>query len=92
VDLREIGWGCGVDSAGSGLGPVVGVCEYGDEPSSSGTTELVTYLTVTNKLLLHHNQKKLSLNPHVTHRLKRNKYIVYLCVYIIYSSKKSKSL
>jgi hypothetical protein len=30
-----------VDSAGSELGPVTGSYEYGDEPSSSGATELV---------------------------------------------------
>jgi hypothetical protein len=32
---------CGVDSRGSGLGPVAGCCEYGDEPLGSGATELV---------------------------------------------------
>jgi hypothetical protein len=31
-----------VDSAGSGEGPVAGSCECGDEPSGSGTTELVS--------------------------------------------------
>jgi hypothetical protein len=30
-----------VDSIGSGQGPAVGCCECGDEPSGSGTTELV---------------------------------------------------
>jgi hypothetical protein len=33
--------GGGVDSAGSGQGPVAGCCECGDEPSGSGATELV---------------------------------------------------
>jgi hypothetical protein len=33
--------GCGVDSPGSGQGPLAGCCECGDEPSGSGTTELV---------------------------------------------------
>jgi len=28
-------WGCGLDSCDSGLGPVVGFCEYNNEPSSS---------------------------------------------------------
>jgi hypothetical protein len=27
----------------SGYGPVVGSCKYGDEPSGSGATELVSY-------------------------------------------------
>jgi hypothetical protein len=30
-----------VDPVGSGQGPVAGSCEYGDEPSGSGATELV---------------------------------------------------
>jgi hypothetical protein len=42
MDLREIGWGCGVDSSDSGVGPVAGCCECGDEPSGSGATELVS--------------------------------------------------
>jgi hypothetical protein len=29
-----MGW-CGLDWSGSGLGPVVGACECGDEPSGS---------------------------------------------------------
>jgi hypothetical protein len=42
IDLREIGCGgCGVDSPGSGYGPLAGCCECGDEPSGSGVTELV---------------------------------------------------
>jgi hypothetical protein len=45
MDLREIVWGgCGVDSRGSGWGPVVGCCYCGDEPSGSGATELVRCL------------------------------------------------
>jgi hypothetical protein len=39
--LGRLVGGCGVDSAGSGLGPLAGCCEYGDEPSGSGATELV---------------------------------------------------
>jgi hypothetical protein len=42
MDLREIGWGCGVDSRGSGYGPLAGCCECGDEPLGSGATELVS--------------------------------------------------
>jgi hypothetical protein len=30
-----------MDPVGSGQGPVAGCCEYGDEPSGSGATELV---------------------------------------------------
>jgi hypothetical protein len=46
MDLSEIGWGeglYGVDSVGSGQGPVAGSCEQGDEPSGSGTMELLGY-------------------------------------------------
>jgi hypothetical protein len=39
MDLREIG----LDSDGSGQGPVAGCCECGDEPSGSCATELVSY-------------------------------------------------
>jgi hypothetical protein len=35
--------GCGLDSTGSGQGPVAGCCECGDEPSGSCATELVSY-------------------------------------------------
>jgi hypothetical protein len=45
MDLREIGWGvCRLDPVGSGQGPVAGSCEYGDEPSGSGATELVYWM------------------------------------------------
>jgi hypothetical protein len=41
MDLREIGLGgCGLDSSGSGQGPVASCCEFGDEPSGSVATEL----------------------------------------------------
>jgi hypothetical protein len=43
MDLREIGWGCGLDSTGSGQGPVAGCIECGDEPSGSCATELYTF-------------------------------------------------
>jgi hypothetical protein len=42
MDLREIGWEVGVDSPGSGQGPVADCCECGDELSGSGGTDLVT--------------------------------------------------
>jgi hypothetical protein len=32
---------CRFDPVGSGEGPVAGSCEYDDEPSGSGATELV---------------------------------------------------
>jgi hypothetical protein len=44
MDLREMVGGCGVDSPGSGSGSLAGCCECGDEPSSSGDTELVNYV------------------------------------------------
>jgi hypothetical protein len=40
--LGRLAWGCGLDSTGSGQGPVAGCCECGDEPSGSCTTELVS--------------------------------------------------
>jgi hypothetical protein len=44
MDLGEIGWGGGggVESPGSGEGPLAGSCECGDEPSRSGAMELVS--------------------------------------------------
>jgi hypothetical protein len=33
---------CRLDSVGSGQGQVAGSCEYGDEPTGSGATELVS--------------------------------------------------
>jgi hypothetical protein len=44
MDLGEIGWGCGVNSIGSGLGPVAGCCECSDKHSGFGTTELVSHI------------------------------------------------
>jgi hypothetical protein len=41
MNLREIGWGGGVDESGSGLGSLAGSCECGDEPLGSDATELV---------------------------------------------------
>jgi hypothetical protein len=41
--LGRLAWGCGLDSTGSGHGPVAGCCECGDEPSGSCATELVSY-------------------------------------------------
>ena len=36
MDLQEVGCvGYGLDRAGSGQGQVVGICEYGNEPSGS---------------------------------------------------------
>jgi hypothetical protein len=40
--LGRLAWGCGLDSTGSGQGPVAGCGECGDEPSGSGATELVS--------------------------------------------------
>jgi hypothetical protein len=39
---RSVGGGCGVDSPGSGQGPVAGSHEYGDKISGSDATELIT--------------------------------------------------
>jgi hypothetical protein len=36
------GEGCRVDPVGSGYGPVAGSCKYGDAPTVSGATELVS--------------------------------------------------
>jgi hypothetical protein len=35
MDLREVGWGHGLDQSGSGQGQMAGCCVYGDEPSGS---------------------------------------------------------
>jgi hypothetical protein len=41
--LGRLAWGgCGLDSTGSGQGPVAGCCDCGDEPSCSCATELVS--------------------------------------------------
>jgi hypothetical protein len=32
MDLKERGWGYGLDSYGSNYGLVTGFCEHGDEP------------------------------------------------------------
>jgi hypothetical protein len=40
--LGRLAWGCGLDSTGSGQGPVAGCSECGDEPSGSCATELVS--------------------------------------------------
>jgi hypothetical protein len=50
MNFRQIclGW-CGLDSTGSGQGPVGGCCECGDEPSGSCATELVSY----DRILVH---------------------------------------
>jgi hypothetical protein len=51
---KETTWigGCGLDSTGSGQGPVAGCCECGDEPSGSCATELVClkYLKIFSKI------------------------------------------
>jgi hypothetical protein len=44
--------GCGLNSAGSGQGPVAGCCECSDEPSGSCATELVNFSTVDLKNIL----------------------------------------
>jgi hypothetical protein len=44
-DMRFGTWnagGCRLDPVGSGEGPVADFCEYGDEPSGSGATALVS--------------------------------------------------
>jgi hypothetical protein len=45
--LRIIYKSLGNGSSFSGQGPVAGSCEYGDEPSGSGATELVKYSKAT---------------------------------------------
>jgi hypothetical protein len=42
--LGRLAGECRLDLVGSGQGPVAGSCEYGDEPSGSGYTELVNRL------------------------------------------------
>jgi hypothetical protein len=40
-----------VDSRGSGHGSLAGCCECGDEPSGSGTTELVELVSSCNSIV-----------------------------------------
>jgi hypothetical protein len=40
--LGILAWGCGLNSTGSGQGPVAGCCECGDELSVFFATELVS--------------------------------------------------
>jgi hypothetical protein len=44
--LGRLAGGCGVDSFGSGWGPVADCCECGDECSCSGTMELVKFVNM----------------------------------------------
>jgi hypothetical protein len=48
-----VGGVCGVDSAGSGCGPLAGCCECVDEPWGSGVTELVTSIVITLPLFVY---------------------------------------
>jgi hypothetical protein len=41
LDFGETGWGMLSVFSWSGLGPVAGCCECGDDPLGSGATELV---------------------------------------------------
>jgi hypothetical protein len=55
VDLREIGLGgCGLDSTGSGQGPVAGCCECSVEPSGSCATELVSQFSALLFVVITH--------------------------------------
>jgi hypothetical protein len=65
---RLVGGGCGVDSPGSGWRPLAGCCECGDEPSSSGATELVKSeyeMTRSYKALVYTYKSTQSYNPKV---------------------------
>jgi hypothetical protein len=44
MDLRKIGWGCGVDSSGSVQEQLAGSFEYSDESSGSGAIELFWWM------------------------------------------------
>jgi hypothetical protein len=62
MHLREIGLGGGggLDSTGSGQGPVAGCCESGDEPSGSCATELVLIRTaVTDSFFTNYRTQQL---------------------------------
>jgi hypothetical protein len=50
MDLREIGWESGLDSSGSGFGPVAGSCEHGNE--TTGSTKSGKFLDHLNECLL----------------------------------------
>jgi hypothetical protein len=53
IDLGEICFGgCGLDSTGSGQGPVAGCCQCGDERSGSCATELVQIILLICNVFL----------------------------------------
>jgi hypothetical protein len=61
-----LAWGgCGLDSTGSGQGPLAGCCVCGDKPSGSCATELVSYIydiyicTLTSHIRLN----RIPINP-----------------------------
>jgi hypothetical protein len=51
--LGRLAGECRLDSVGPGYGPVAGCCEYGDEPSGSGSgaTEWVSYFPEVQSFL-----------------------------------------
>jgi hypothetical protein len=49
MGLRETGLGVWIGFDWLRIGKVAGSCEYGDEASGSGATELVSYLVGTFK-------------------------------------------
>jgi hypothetical protein len=50
--LGRLAWGCGLDSTGSGQGPVACCRECGDEPSGSCATEFVSYFVSSRRVLV----------------------------------------
>jgi hypothetical protein len=67
--------GCGLDSTGSGQGPVAGCFECGDEPSGSCATELVSYRNINKSL----NLMQIFLLLFVTYRHVENQMDCVFC-------------
>jgi hypothetical protein len=57
-----LAWGCGLNSTGSGQGPVAGCCECGDEPSGSCAT-VVSVQKYVFSIFIELNMRKAELSP-----------------------------
>jgi hypothetical protein len=73
-----LGWGCGLDSTGSGQGPVAGCCKCGDEPSGSCATELVSSLLI----LLNYNFTQLLFQNLCVNAVSSTEYCLVLLIRI----------
>jgi hypothetical protein len=80
---------CGLDSNGSGQGPVAGCCECGDEHSGSSATELVSQSVRSSKYpllfsLFNYSVRMSRLLMHATHlsHLMNLSLLLLLLIYV----------